>query len=428
MEKSTAALLYLSGNLFRIYVIYRFFKLFFEKAYRRNTLILAAYAAYFILNSLAFLLLESPYINLFTNLFCTFLLTYFYDARLRMRLLAVLMIYAINLTCEEIIYRISLAVNSAETLTVSIIAPNLLLLPLVLSFGKLIDLKFGQRVSFVEWICMIFVPILSIFILSFAFNGNADDTMAAIATAGLLVMNILVFHLFDHISSGYQKEYELAFQRQQNEAYENQLRLQKKADRQMEVFRHDIKNHLIALQSLAEFKDNDGLVSYINEMTTFVQKPELLIYSGNTVIDSILNIKLQQAKEMGAEISTEVNLPEQVPVSPLDLNIILANLLDNAIQALQSCSIKQLFVSVTYDKNVLYIEIENTYKEKLLTKGSKLLTTKKEKAGHGVGLSSVEQAAARYEGHVEVEHTETMFTVSVLLYCFSQQENYIIKQ
>jgi len=60
-----------------------------------------------------------------------------------------------------------------------------------------------------------------------------------------------------------------------------------------------------------------------------------------------------------------------------DINIILGNLLENAIEAARQTEEKKLTVAIREEKGVLKIHIENSYNGILQQKGTKFLTTKK---------------------------------------------------
>ena len=73
-------------------------------------------------------------------------------------------------------------------------------------------------------------------------------------------------------------------------------------------------------------------------------------------------------------------------------------------------------IGIKEEKGVLKIHIENSYNGTLIQKGTRLLTTKKEKELHGLGLGSVENIVQKYHGEMEIEKENNTFSVRVLLY------------
>ena len=68
------------------------------------------------------------------------------------------------------------------------------------------------------------------------------------------------------------------------------------------------------------------------------------------------------------------------------------------------------------DRNVLYINVSNSFDGKLKYEGKKLITTKENKEKHGMRLRSVQQSLEKYNGAMEIHHKGKMFFVDVLIY------------
>ena len=99
------------------------------------------------------------------------------------------------------------------------------------------------------------------------------------------------------------------------------------------------------------------------------------------------------------------------------MGVILGNLLDNAIEAASKVNgDKKINVVIYYEKNNLYININNTYNGEIIFDGNKYKTTNENKIDHGIGLSSIENALKKYDGEIEISYTESLFTVKVLMY------------
>lgn len=113
----------------------------------------------------------------------------------------------------------------------------------------------------------------------------------------------------------------------------------------------------------------------------------------------------------------DVDIPEKLNIQPFDLNIILGNLLDNAIEAVSKLERNKVIkASIKLDRNILYINISNPFDGNIIYKKSNLKTTHKDKENHGFGLKSVKKAISKYNGIMNVYHTDSIFNVDVLLY------------
>lgn len=197
--------------------------------------------------------------------------------------------------------------------------------------------------------------------------------------------------------------------------YSNQLDVIMQSEEKLRDFRHDLKHHMNELKLLAKQQDNSSIINYPDDMQTFVNNPKEIVSSGNVEIDSVLNYMLQKAKETLEDVTVKVILPEDMKHS-FDLNVIMANLLDNAIEAAEKTEEKRLNVNIRYDKGILKIEIENSYDGELKIENGKLQTSKKNKERHGIGLSNVKNMIEKYNGTIKFTTKENRFLVKVILY------------
>lgn len=86
-------------------------------------------------------------------------------------------------------------------------------------------------------------------------------------------------------------------------------------------FRHDIKNHLICLNLLANHKKFTELVKYLEKMNAEIGKTETIKYqTGNELLNIILNEKLSKLEEV--DITVQGMVGEAIMVEEIDLCVI----------------------------------------------------------------------------------------------------------
>lgn len=422
-------ILYLMGNGFRVYVLFLFFGIFLAQLRLRKSEVILGFFSFFILNSLAFLYFKHSFLDVAVNLLLLFSLTFLYDARIKQRIFSVLLISVLDLACESFIYWILTKILGGSHPTTDFIAPDLLLLFFVVSFQKRTEIKHGNRISLWQLFCIIFIPISSIVVVAAILWEMPNNTLDVATTAIILLMNVAIFRLSDVIEGYYRREYQLAVQQRQREAYENQMYLQRDVDQWLKQFQHDAKNHLIVLQQLVDSRCYEELSQYIAELNQRVEVNRQHVQSCNFVVDSILNVKLQEASQLGTELKLDINVPQHLPISDIDLNIILGNLLDNSIRALPETSVRRLSVKLEYDRNTLFIGISNTYggADNISERNGILLTTKRSKQEHGIGLTSVRTTVEKYQGCLNLRYDDSCFFATVLLYLEENQGEQKVK-
>ena len=413
----TNEILYLISNLFRLYVLYRFFAIFLERTNTDKRLELTTFLAFYIVNSVTYLYYLSPLINLGINITSFFLLTFIYKGKLATRVFSTVLIYSMGMLLESIIYNLfvnQIPRNSLEILTS--ILTNVILFIMVLILEKIFAWKHVLVMNTVHWLAIFLIPVSSILIVVAAFLSNYNPTATIVNVALLLGINVLVFYLYDKMIEFYNDKYEKELLKQQNNAYLHQFEIIREANENIRLLRHDMKNHIFVIQNMLQKSKYEELLEYLNSTYDYIDVKTEYISTGNAEVDSILNYKFFEAKKAGASIESTVNIPEKINVKPFDLNIILGNILDNAIDAIKKSVKKELKIEIELDRTVLFISISNSYNGKVNKKNDVFLTTKKDIQNHGLGLRSVQDILEKYNGQIDFDYDEQIFEVNILLY------------
>ncbi|WP_312906446.1 sensor histidine kinase [Tissierella praeacuta] len=204
---------------------------------------------------------------------------------------------------------------------------------------------------------------------------------------------------------------------EQNKYYQRQLEIINSSYENIKSLRHDMKNYLLVLKGYIENGGREKSIDYILQINDSLYEKEQLSRTGNIEIDSILNYKLQEAQSKGILVTPELKIPSKLNILPLDIVVILGNLLDNAIEASSKVeSDKIIDIRIKYKNDVLFIYINNSFDGSIIYDGDKIKTTKEDKENHGIGLNNIEKILKKYDGIMKVYHTEKRFHVDILMY------------
>lgn len=204
--------------------------------------------------------------------------------------------------------------------------------------------------------------------------------------------------------------------------YANQMAVMKRSEEKVRGLRHDLKHHLNELMFLAERDDASEIKEYIKSMDAFMTYSREYVSSGNTDIDSLLNLTLDFAKKELCDVSCKVSIPRELAIKPFDLNVILGNLLDNAIFAAKQTPEQYLKVRISYKPEMLLILIENSYQGSVHKYKGQYRSTKKDGLEHGLGLENVRHVVEQYDGSMEITDENQLFRVKAVLYVPAQKE------
>ena len=195
----------------------------------------------------------------------------------------------------------------------------------------------------------------------------------------------------------------------QMQMYRHQMEIMEQSQAQIRFLKHDMNNHLLHMNQLLLEQDTEKLRQYMQETTHHLALSQEFVSTGNHDIDSLLNYKLMSAQQLGTEIVTDMRIPADTQIPAFDINVILGNLLDNALEALKECENRRITVSMRYESGIIYIVIQNTCKGEppaVSVKG----------AGHGLGLHSVRRTLEAYHGELKTNYENHLFTAAVMMY------------
>lgn len=179
------------------------------------------------------------------------------------------------------------------------------------------------------------------------------------------------------------------------EVYYQGLRQQ---ERQVRTLRHDLRNHLTVVQGRLEQGDTAGALSYLEELSGSSALSGARRICENDTANAVLTAKAEAMRQAGLTPDFAVALPEQLPLSDLDLTALLGNALDNAMEAVVRAEDKIVSVRCRVQKGLFMLRVENALGGAV---APDLATTKADKTAHGLGFPGMREIAARYGGTLE---------------------------
>ncbi|MCH1952265.1 GHKL domain-containing protein [Enterocloster sp. OA13] len=409
---------YLLANAFMVYGYFCFFHVYFDCSRIDRKQELLFYSIFFLLTSTAYLLFQRPQFVIPSNLLSLFLIVSIYPGRVRSKLLACISSYAFAMMLDSLSYALFIRLHLEENLEAAMgtLFPAMGLFTLSIILKRVQIPRPSDQLNLLNWLAIFLLSAGSILIMTFTLFINDRIWSIFVTAAVLVVTNIIVFHLLDVFERYYQSLSAKQLLEQQSQAYANELMLIRQSNQKISIIRHDLAHHLMAIRHFTETGETEKLVQYLDTFSGKLKESNEYIHSGNLELDAILNYKLGIAADAGADINASVQLPEQLGIDFFDINIMLGNLLDNAISGLGTSEEKNLLVEIGVQMGVLYIKVENSYDGTVRRGEAHYLTRKKDENSHGLGLSSVEHIVEKYQGQMHVDPSNHIFKVGIILY------------
>lgn len=183
------------------------------------------------------------------------------------------------------------------------------------------------------------------------------------------------------------------------------------------IYRHDMRHHLAAVESMLRQEDNSGALQYIRSLSGGLEELTEPARCANPTVNAVLTACIVQAANVGCTVETRLRVPEQMPFEETDLCVILANALENAIHACQELpeDQRQIYLSMELTENRrLLISVENPCLQPVPF-GPEGLPDVPRREGHGLGLQSVKQVAEKYGGLFRCQCEEGRFLLRAAL-------------
>ena len=186
------------ANIFHIYAVYQFSQLLFQKKPNLKLLEFILYFLYFQINSFCFVYFHSIIWNVLSNLIPFFCITLFYPTTWSHRILSVFSIYIVSMAIDILCATVSIWFDYTLFFTSGFAAALLLLIVArIAAHFKLYRKEVVPGLGIFYVINILFIPLGSIFLAHYI--ARTLSWRSLIAAIILLLLNISVFSLYDHL-------------------------------------------------------------------------------------------------------------------------------------------------------------------------------------------------------------------------------------
>lgn len=266
-----------------------------------------------------------------------------------------------------------------------------------------------------QWVMIFLMPVVSTVILYIIFydllsiSVNGGMVIYCCAVLGLLYINFAVFDFFET----YLKQLRLSVLEQVIERENTNYRQIENAYNDMRKLKHDVANQLDVVNNLIFQNEKNSAEVVIKNISEQLESINAVCYTGEPIIDSVINIKLKYAHELG------INITKRIKIATLNLDKIelcraIGNVLDNAIEGCQRSGLfeQHIYISMHQIDDKIVVEITNTATDVDL---NNLQTSKINKSAHGIGLSSIQSSVEKLNGYMKYYFKNNIFFLKMVV-------------
>jgi hypothetical protein len=181
------------------------------------------------------------------------------------------------------------------------------------------------------------------------------------------------------------------------------------------IYRHDMRHHLNLIGAYLADNNQAAAQKYINEVDKTIKKAVVEKYCRNYAVNLILYFYITKAQDELIAVETQIDLPEQNPVSDMDLCVIFANTLENAVNACKRIPIQNdrtLKIVCKTNNDKLFIQFTNSYTGTVKFVDDMPVS---EEENHGFGTKSIAAVAHKYDGVYSFSAEDGVFKTSIIL-------------
>ena len=177
---------------------------------------------------------------------------------------------------------------------------------------------------------------------------------------------------------------------------------------------HDIKHHKIIFKQFLLQNNIESALSYLDVLDNNIEQEEQILFCSNTVINNLLIYNHNRAIRECIKLEICACVPNNLNIDSINLVIILANIIENAVEACLRIPVEKRLINLTikYVNNKILINVRNS-----CIAGTKFVNelpvSLKEKGG--LGLKSILFAVEKNGGYARFIEEDGMFLSIVVL-------------
>ena len=183
----------------------------------------------------------------------------------------------------------------------------------------------------------------------------------------------------------------------------------------MRGWKHDYHNHIQVMKAYIAMEQNNELKEYISKLECDLNSVDMLVKSGNIMMDAILNSKISIMLKHHIKVDAKVVLPEVLAIKDIDMCVMVSNLLENAIEACLNITIANRFIRIYAEVfgSQFYLSIQNSAEEELNFNQKNYISTKR--GEHGLGMKRVQYIVDKHSGFLNLQNEPGIFASEVTI-------------
>lgn len=310
--------------------------------------------------------------------------------------------------------------NNIFKLEVTILSKLLLIgiIPIIKGYRVHLEIKSKE---FIYIMIPIVTNIISIvLILSFKMSlindSSIQNLIMLLVSILLLMSSITLIIIVGKIIKSNSLKLENEIMKEKIESqYRHYLEIQKSQMKVRKLY-HDLNNHLLCIENMEYNTRNSN--EYIENLKAELKGSYCIKSSGNMILDIIIKEKMNICNDNNINFFYDINFSKCNFIEMIDVCSIFSNLLDNAIEAsnkIDNVEKRNIRIIGNIVNSFFVIKCENYKLNKITKKKNKIVSDKKDKFLHGIGIESIKNSVQKYNGNLVIDTLDNNFVVHIYI-------------
>jgi hypothetical protein len=208
------------------------------------------------------------------------------------------------------------------------------------------------------------------------------------------------------------------YQQERNQRLQKQLAIYESNEQTIRKYKHDIRHFNRVLAGFIQNEEYESAASYLHEFDSMLENVTAVFFCDNTIVNELLTIYASQCQKLGFKLRAKAIVPQHFPMEETDLTSLVANALENAVEA--QTHIEQgkrnIQVEIIYDGRKLKLFTKNpcsvptSFKEDGIPVSTRAVQS-------GIGTSQIKSIAEKYGGVASFSQEKDTFIVKAVMTC-----------
>lgn len=259
-----------------------------------------------------------------------------------------------------------------------------------------------RKITEIQWGMTLFYPAVAVFVILSLWNFSLRhkiSTILVIDALSLLVALVVHFLLIQALDQKNQAAAQESLVRQQLQIENEKAEALNQAYTAQRKLTHEFRHHLDALSGLISQGEIEAAQEYMRDLVPQTVEENYIVNTKNPLLDAIFSQKYACAVRRGNKIYFQLQDLKNPMIATPDLVVVVSNLLDNALEAVQDVPDGIVEVKIQQTEEEFLISVRNQVKENVAIVNNEPPRTTKVSGFNGMGLPNTIAVLKKYGAH-----------------------------